>query len=172
MLLKLLEEPPPGVRFVLTAVGAVLPTVASRSVVLSAGLLSAPELASVLDRISDLSPEQCRRIATHGIGRVRPALALAARSSDDELVRVRAVLAAMARSDGEALASAAPGWTEESTALLQAWSHERLTGRWRQFEVADAVLPRPVAWQLAQRLSAWAGVRPRLLLASLSEING
>ena len=168
MLLKLLEEPPPRTYFILTAVDGVLPTVVSRSVVLTAGLLPPDELAAVLDRVSDLSPEQCRHVAASGVGRVRPALAIASGSVDVELVRVRAALAALARSDVAALTVAASGWNEEATALLVVWAHECCTGRWRVFESADAVLPRPVAWQLAQRLSAWSGVRPRLLLVNLA----
>lgn len=171
MMLKLLEEPPPGVCFVLTAVSGVLPTIASRAVVLTAGLLAAPDVARILDRVSDLPLESCRRVAALGDGRVRPALARAA-STETELARVRGVLAALARSDAETVATAASDWTTEASELLRVWSQECAAGRWRVFGPADAVLPRAVAWRLAQVIATWSGVRPRLLLAGVASSVG
>ncbi len=168
-LLKLLEEPPAGVRFVLTAASGVLPTIASRSVVTSSGLLSTEGVACVLDRVTDLDPEQCRQAAALGGGRVRPALARAADTQTTELARVRGVLAALARGDTETVTAAAPGWTEEATELFGVWARERCTERWCVFaDASDAVLPRPAAYRVLQLLSEWKGTRPRLLLAALA----
>lgn len=167
MLLKLLEEPPDGSRFILTSSGdGVLPTIMSRAVVTRAGPLTAEGLAQVLDQCSDLPLPRCREVAALSSGQVRPALA---RASDPgtEKARVCAVLGALANHDERAVTAAAPEWTQESVALLRVWALESSAGRWRVFGPGDGPSSREFAWMVLLATSEWAGARPRVFLAAL-----
>lgn len=167
MLLKLLEEPPEGSRFVLTSAGeGVLSTIASRCVVSRAGALTIEGLALVLDQCSDLPMSRCREVAALGSGQVRPALASAA-DPGTEKARVCAVLGALARGDERAVTAAASEWTQESVALLRRWALECSTGRWRVFGTGDGPSSREFAWAVICAISEWDGARPRILLAAL-----
>ena len=77
-LLKSLEEPPPGTIFTLTTAvtGALLPTVRSRCMRLRFGRLTQAEVAEVLSRDHDLSPDNARALAALADGSVGAALHL------------------------------------------------------------------------------------------------
>lgn len=167
MLLKLLEEPPEGSRFVLTSSGdGVLSTIMSRCAVSRAGALTVEGLAQVLDQCSDLPMSRCREIAALGSGQVRPALASAS-DPGTEKTRVRAVLGALARGDERAVTAAAPEWTQESLSLLRRWALECSSGRWRVFGPDDGPSSREFAWSVLCASAAFAGARPRVFLAAL-----
>ena len=77
-LLKSLEEPPPGTVFILTtaAPSMLLPTVRSRCIRLRFGRLSEQQVAEVLARDFDLSPQDIRTAAALADGSVGQALAM------------------------------------------------------------------------------------------------
>jgi hypothetical protein len=129
MLLKFLEEPPPGVHVIMTSAEPVLPTIVSRAQSFVLGLLSEQDVASVLAQ-GGMAPEVARRQAPLGGGRVRPA-----REGIDQQARsqVIAVLRALAASDGRQLATALRDWGPEAHSLLQVWAGEAAVPRWRVF---------------------------------------
>lgn len=75
-LLKLLEEPPPHVVFVLTSseVGRVLPTIRSRAVPLHVGPLPVTEVERFLEEVAGAAPGQARAAAILGEGSIGRAL--------------------------------------------------------------------------------------------------
>lgn len=166
-LLKLLEEPPAGVRFALLASGPVAPTIVSRSVTVSAGLLSTVEVAEILYRVSDLDQASATEIAALGSGRVAPALA----ASTDVVGAKESVLGLLgdiARSDTEAAASRAREWTQTSTSFLVRAAHERVSGRFVVFTSEELIsLPLPKAMVLLTVVKRAQGARPRLLVGAL-----
>jgi DNA polymerase-3 subunit delta' len=86
-LLKSLEEPPPSTIFILTTAvpAALLPTVRSRCMRLRFGRLTEAEVAEVLMRDLEVSPEDAKAAAALADGSVGQALALA--STDLALLR-------------------------------------------------------------------------------------
>jgi hypothetical protein len=169
-LLKTLEEPPAGVRFVLLASGSVAPTIVSRSVAVSAGLLSTEEVAEILFRVSDLDRSSAATAAALSSGRVAPALtassvAVGARET------VLGLLADLASSDAEAAAARAREWTPVTTSLLIRAAHERMTGRFVAFsDVELASLPLPAAMAVLTVVKSTAGARPKLLVGALFSV--
>ncbi len=88
-LLKVLEEPPPGVVIVLIAesTAAVLPTLVSRSQVVRFSFVPAAEIARSLQARAGVPPERARYLAALAGGRAGAALAAAA--AGDEVVARR-----------------------------------------------------------------------------------
>lgn len=78
-LLKVLEEPPPDVHFILTAerVSSVLPTIVSRTTVLRFRRLTVSEIAGYLERDANLTPEERMSCALRAEGSIKTAKALA-----------------------------------------------------------------------------------------------
>jgi hypothetical protein len=141
ILLKVLEEPPPHIRFLLTASRPPLPTVTSRAVVHRVSLLSDAQVCEVLEQLC--GHNEAVRCAPLGRGRVAPALE-AARSSG-ETARLRSGVAAALRAaqggDLEALELTLRNWTPDHAGVLRAWAEEAATGRWLFFSdgFADGV---------------------------------
>lgn len=75
-LLKLLEEPPPSTRFILTSSepGRLLPTIRSRSVPLHLARMEAHEVSAFLERHCSIDPEAAARAARLGQGSIGRAL--------------------------------------------------------------------------------------------------
>jgi hypothetical protein len=166
-LLKTLEEPPTGVRFVLLASGPVAPTIVSRSVAVSAGLLSTEEVAEILFRVSDLDRSSAATAAALSSGRVTPALA-ASTASVGAKETVLGLLADLASSDAEAAGARAREWTPTTTSLLVRAAHERMTGRFVAFsDVELAALPLPAAMAVLTVVKSTTGARPKLLVGAL-----
>lgn len=134
-LLKLLEEPPPSGRFVLTSAGTTLATVESRSVLVRVGLLHQSEVESVL-RSRGYSDGAAVDAARLGDGTVFGAMS----GSVDESARasVLSVLKAVADRDRERLELAVHGWSDDAHALLRVFAIEARTGRWRVFAPTDS----------------------------------
>lgn len=133
VLLKVLEEPPPGIRFILLSSRRPLPTIVSRCVVYRLGLLSDESVAGVLQTLG-VPPEAAQRAAPAGRGRVAPALEAAV--ADDTRARgvVSAVLKAGVAQDSEVLELAFRNWESEvHTRLLAQWAGEAATGRWQVY---------------------------------------
>lgn len=166
-LLKTLEEPPPGVRFVLLASGPVVPTIVSRSVLVSAGLLSASEVAEILYRVSDLDRRSAVEVATLGSGRVAVALA-AGTASVGAKEAVLGLLTDLASGDVDAVADRGREWTPAATSLLVRACHERMTGRFVAFTTEElSALPLQAAMAVLTVVRRVSGARPRLLVGAL-----
>jgi hypothetical protein len=137
ILLKVLEDPPPHIRFLLTASRPPLPTVVSRAVVYRVSLLTDAQVAEVLEQHCGRS--EALRCAPLGRGRVAPALE-AARDSDGG--RLRSVVAAALRAaqdgDGAVLELALRFWTPAHAGVLRAWAEEAASARWVRFSAGFA----------------------------------
>jgi DNA polymerase-3 subunit delta' len=168
-LLKVLEEPPPSVRFILVSAGQSLATVASRARVFRCGLLTTAQVrAALISRGAD--PEAAARQAPAGRGRVRPAMesAVFARSAG----AVAAALRAVAARDQEALDGVVRGWELQEYLLLRTWASEAASGRWGLFS-ADAShgLGKAAGRRLLGALGRAGSASPRLAArAALAEL--
>ncbi len=133
ILLKVLEEPPPHVRFLLTASRPPLPAVASRAVLYRVSLLTDIQVAEVLERFCDHS--EALRCAPLGRGRVAPALEAAREAGDGGRLRtsVAAALRAAQGGDWAALDLVLRAWTPAHAGVLLDWAQEAASGRWLRF---------------------------------------
>jgi DNA polymerase III, delta subunit len=130
ILLKVLEEPEAGVRFLLVASGPVLPTVVSRcGAVYQFGLLTDDQVRKVLVR-NGMDPAEAAKQAPLGGGQVRPAMEPPAQRS---LGMVVSALRAVVSGDAAMLCTALGGWDGEAHELLTRVVAEAATGRWRVF---------------------------------------
>ncbi|MHB9030369.1 MAG: DNA polymerase III subunit [Candidatus Latescibacterota bacterium] len=126
-LLKILEEPPEGVHFIMTTerVSSVLPTIVSRASVVRFRRLKASEIAERLERHADISPERRLVCAQLAEGSVKTAKAFAYERKDDQREQSFTLYERSARGGLEtAVSNAAPlMWSKE---LLDA--EELITG--------------------------------------------
>ncbi len=108
-LLKVLEEPPPGVHFILTCTSlrGLLPTIASRCVPIRFGALPADLVAAILDtQIPDLDPKT--RAAALGLCAGRPGEAIR-RARDPAVAAQVALFEAAARASAQGPAAVFSG---------------------------------------------------------------
>lgn len=150
VLLKILEEPPAPVRFLLTADtwtgGSPLPgTITSRAVCHRLGLLADHQVTSILIE-GGMNTLAAHKAAPLGAGQVKPARDAL---SFDETAKtaVLTMMAAVAAGDRDQLARTAKTADATVAHLLQVWLSEALTARWRTFTPPEAAYPRP--WLLA-----------------------
>ncbi len=126
-LLKILEEPPDGVHFILTAerVSSVLPTIVSRASVVRFRRLRVSEISCYLERFSDLTPQRRESCARLGEGSIKTAMAFAFERKEDVREKSFALYERAAEGGADAVVSgAAPFlWTRD---LLEA--EEVITG--------------------------------------------
>jgi DNA polymerase III delta' subunit len=89
MLLKILEEPPEGVYFILTTerLSSVLPTIVSRSSTLRFRRLTEKEIENYLKIFPDLTEEQRKTSSHFGEGSIKTAKAYALQNKDDKRTR-------------------------------------------------------------------------------------
>lgn len=166
-LLKLLEEPPPGIKFLLLTSKRTLATIASRAHCYDLGLLSTQEVYNVLTERVGLEKGIARRAAEVSGGSV--ARALAAGTQDVARAAVMTALKAMADRDEELLDAAARRWDDACAELLERWATELLSGRWNVFSEAESfgLHARPIVAKrvlVGSRLAA----RPRLQLRAIA----
>jgi len=85
MLLKIMEEPPEGVHFILTTerVSSVLPTIVSRASVLRFRRLTEREIEEYLEKNSDLTAEKRKTCALFSEGSIKTAKAYAFQNKED-----------------------------------------------------------------------------------------
>ncbi|MDP2983987.1 MAG: DNA polymerase III subunit [Candidatus Latescibacter sp.] len=85
MLLKILEEPPDDVHFILTTerISSVLPTIVSRASVLRFRRLKEKEIEEYLKNFPDLTAEQMKSCALFGEGSIKTAKAFAFQNKED-----------------------------------------------------------------------------------------
>lgn len=156
-LLKLLEEPPESIRFLLMAQGKPLDTVASRAMTFRMGLLGDDEVAAVL-RAHGMSPEEAETAARAGRGQVARALRSSALSGAKG--RVLNVLRAVAQRDPDLFEAAMKEWGGAEHELLWTWAAEAVSGRWAVFSATDSALVRTTVPRVV--LQGLRHARPRL----------
>jgi hypothetical protein len=158
-LLKVLEEPPPTVRFILVASLPPLATIRSRSRVYALGLLSGAEVEQIL-LAQGVAPAKAQLATTVSGGRVRPALA-AAQGVEAARSKVEAALRAVAA--GTSLAPMFREWGEPEHALLVVWATETAARRYRVFGPQSvAALEGPHGRFLLRLLGRYDPARSRL----------
>lgn len=181
-LLKVLEEPPGSVRFILTASEPPPDTIVSRSHVYRMGLLGDDEVAEVLRAESpDADPAEIRAAAEYGQGQVGRAL----RFERVETCKptVLSLLKALAEHDADLFDAVARKWSPydpESRRhdagahqLLQQWCVEAITGQWRAFSpsecfgLASTALPRRILVSLGRSGAARPELALRAALATM-----
>lgn len=167
ILLKTLEDPPGNARFILTAAGTVLPTIASRASRIHLGLLKLDEVRDILIA-RGMSPAAASRAAPLGRGQVRRAMSAAGGGEGPRAV-VLGIVRALAAGDAEQYERAFRSFDDETRDLLYAWVYEAASGQWAAFTEADTFgLPRQrvrsmlFALSLLSRAGSRLGVRAAL----------
>ncbi len=176
-LLKVLEEPPPGVVIILIteSAEAVLPTLASRAQAVRFSFVPAPEIAQALTARCGVAPERARYLAALAGGRVGAALA-DARSGEVPFERRREVVATLAalRSADVLVPLAAAEAVARQKEDIERWLDIALlwirdVAVWQ--ETQDPALL--VNLDAVQEIAAWAGgasgVRLRRAAAAIEE---
>lgn len=174
VLLKVLEEPPPYGRFILTASSLPLPTVVSRCVIRRTGLLADGEVADVLagkgiarsvaDRLAGVAHGQVDVVLEAGtdIGRATQTVA--------------GVVAAARHGDADVLARLLKGWGEKEDWLLRHMLAAAASGRPDPLFAAAQRPARKAARLAVARLSRAAQARPalavRIAVMALEEESG
>lgn len=162
-LLKLLEEPPRTVSFILTSVKPTLDTIASRSHVFRFGLLPRDDLFDILVHRVGMAPNVADRAADLGRGQVQRAIM--SDQQDASKASVMAVLKSIKDCDKDLLSAASQKWDESAHALLVQWCIEAITGRWQVFTESESFGLHKDK-QLTRRIliSLRSGARPRLAM--------
>ena len=151
-LLKMLEEPPRGVRFVLTSSGSLLPTVRSRSEVVVCPPLSFEQVVQVLVKHHKWTVLAARPAAALSGGRVSVALAWGDVSATR--MQVLGAVKALGTGDREVWVRAVKDWSPGCNELFKVWAQERITGRWTVFSPKDEYgVPASTAREVLVRLS-------------------
>jgi replication-associated recombination protein RarA len=167
-LLKLLEEPPPVVSFVLVSSVRTLDTIASRAQVHPVGLLSRSEVEQVLVHRVGMSQDAARDLSAYSRGQVAPLLER--ESSGQSRAAVLSVLKALSEGDCELLDLAASKWDAEAHELLRRWCVEALTGEWSVFTEAETFgLLRQKMYPVRVLRALSLDARPRLAVRALLE---
>jgi hypothetical protein len=163
-LLKLLEQPPPKVKFILTASTPPLATVVSRCQVIRCGLLTEQQVEEVL-LLTGSDPRTARAAAVMSGGSAAQARMLED-SAEPALEHVRKALAAASEGKKDRLPPLFRdgSWTLQHHRLLTHWAAEMLTGRFRMFRPADAPrLSKRHARYAMLMMTALDSARPRIL---------
>lgn len=172
ILLKVLEEPPEHVRFVLTASLLPLPTVASRAQVRRMGLLDTEQVADILVLACGFSLREASEAAAYSGGQVSGALRAAASTDSRILSVVSAALRAALDGGGSALDLAARSWSPEHTEVLRSWAAEAGAGRWERFSGSFAPGATTLqARRVIQVLNQYAGARNAAAVALASAFS-
>jgi hypothetical protein len=162
-LLRVLEEPPPWVVFLIVTSIELTPPVASRAERHQFGLLADAEVATVLE-LTGIEPRRAATLAPYGRGQVAPALALSQASGSRSAVV--GVLRAIAAHDPDQAGRALREWDSDCQQLLTTWCTEAISGRWLMFgsgDVPGLSEPRKLARQLLVEISRLGTATPRLI---------
>jgi hypothetical protein len=125
LLLKLLEEPPADVRFILVSSGGLPAVLISRCEVFTMAALPEDQLTQVLTD-QGMSRPAAQRAAREGRGQVAPALA---RTSDAAHATVCDLMRAVARRDTDLFETAIAATDAVTRDLLHRWFVEAMTGQ-------------------------------------------
>lgn len=159
-LLKVLEEPPPRARFLLTTSQELLPTVLSRCRIFDLGLLGFEDMTEIL-KTQGLNDAAARTAARLGIGRVEPTLeAIRLTEQRDAVLNLAA---AVGTHDHVLFDRVCRTWNETSHHLFLIWIAENITGQWRFFtEDQGYGIPTHTLVGMLTALGTARGARPRL----------
>lgn len=162
-LLKILEEPPRTVKFLLTASTAPLATVMSRCEKYQLGYLSTVEVSKVL--ISQgMTPAQAGRAAKNAGGQVKNALLLDSNATAQK-ANVVEMMQSIASGNRDGFHRALNTWDTEASMLLTVWFTEAISQRWLTFERGEGFGLEQDRDKLMNMITALARVvdaRPRL----------
>lgn len=129
-ILKILEEPPAGVHFILTAerISSVLPTITSRCALVRFRRLRQDEITGHLTETRELSGEQAVHYARLADGSMKRAKSLAFEQAGDVLARAYEMYASVANGTADTVIAAAHGYvrsreTAEAEELLTGFMH-------------------------------------------------
>jgi DNA polymerase III, delta subunit len=162
-LLKLLEEPPQGCRCVILADNKVLPTITSRSVVISAGLLSPDDVFTIIKDTIDTTHEEVWNATQRVGGRVRPVKSLLLTGSKAATM-AQSALVSLDRGDAVAVVELAREWSAAATTALVLTCHRYLQG----ISPVDSSVTPSVARDVLQVLRETDGARSRVVLSALA----
>jgi len=170
VLLKTLEEPPRGMKFLLTASQPPLPTIVSRSQIVRCGPLSAEDVERVLQR-KGVPPKAARTAALMSGGSPGMAMTFSQAAMDGALAMVTAALkAATSRNPGQLIALF-KSWEQVHHVLLSQWAVEAVTFRWRVFSADTAPgIGRGQAEYALTMLTSLQGARPRIVDRAVLEM--
>ncbi len=162
VLLKILEEPPAGTRFMLVASQHPPDTIRSRCEIYRCGALTDNQVRDVLVA-QGMAVRHAERAARAAHGRIDAALRVS--TSAAHRVVVTNVMRAVADKDTEAFERALADWDEPCKDLLFRWFVEALTKEWSLFEEPDTFgLHRraPLLRRMLLSLSASSSAQSRL----------
>lgn len=175
-LLKVLEEPPTSVRFILVASEPTLDTIVSRAHAFNLGLLTREQVSSVLTACLGEEIQYARSAAAYSGGQVARARQFA--HVETAKAAVVSLLKAFADHDPDLFDAVAKKWSPydsetrkfstEAHGLLQQWCLEALTGQWSVFSDAETFnLSRtPLPRQILVGLGKSGLARPELAVRS------
>lgn len=161
-LLKVLEEPPPTVRFLLTSAGRTLPTVASRCTVFELGALSVAELETLYRR-QGMPAVKAQRAALYARGSVERGYH--AQKADQYRIQIVNLAKALSIGDRDLFNAVFSTWDARCSELWCTFLTECLTQRWQQFTEADTFgmhHDRARLWRLVAASTRLPSARPRL----------
>lgn len=133
ILLKALEESDDRKTWILTArPGRVLPTIASRAIVVRTPALSDADVAAVLHHALRVHAHEATALAAASGGSITVALANRAEAKAHNIVVN--LLRGLAEGDVRAASASLRGWGRPEALSLRRWAQEFTTGRWHAFE--------------------------------------
>ncbi len=156
-LLKLLEEPPATVRFILVSAWLPPATIKSRAQTFACGFLQDAAVEAVLQSCG-VDADTAKVQAPRGAGQVRPALEAVGRTRSMVLSALRAA----SSGDSLTLSAALRNWDVACQRMLVVWCQEATSGRWRLFEASDCSVGCTFAWRVLASLAALGKARPKL----------
>lgn len=160
-LLKVLEDAPDSISFVLLSSAMPIDTIVSRSQVRKFSLLTDEEVTARLLEKRKMGKVTAAKIAKQSGGQVSTAFDLISKS--DTVSDVIKMVKALSLKDAERVESMARVWTDDHTDLLGRWCRERLTERWSLFPVSE--VPKSMAMRVL--ISIKTDARPRLVVRSI-----
>lgn len=160
-LLKILEDAPDFMTFILISKEMPIETIVSRSHVRLFSLLTEEEVALKLLNKRGIGAVSAKNLASKSGGQVSRAYEIL--EGGEHFADVSKMVKALLAMDVEKVESLAPVWTEEHSNLLSRWAREAITGKWAQFQKSD--VPRVFALRVLMALNTKA--RPRLVVRSV-----
>jgi replication-associated recombination protein RarA len=162
-LLKTLEEPPPRVRFLLTASEDVLPTVTSRATVYRLGYLTPAQVTEILVH-GGMNRATAGKAAQLAAGQVNTAIRIGLAGAD-AWSNVVALMRSISLGDRDGFHRAFTTWDAASSELLTTWFIEATSNRFQVFSMDETFgleQDRNLLTTMIGALSRNTMVRPRL----------
>lgn len=135
-LLKILEEPPATVKFLLTASRSPLSTIMSRCQRERLSFLTQDQVEQVLHTVIGLPQARAAKAAQVAGGQIKPALK-ADSNTGEQRTNVVEAMKAIAVGDLDGFHRAFITWDTEAATLLTIWFTEAITQRWTTFSAEE-----------------------------------